>query len=49
VVEVCVNNREWLQATYQNGEFVDVYGVPLDLQTISNWRPDAKAPTKKLN
>jgi len=28
---------------------VDVYGVPLDLQTISNWRPDAKAPTKKLN
>ena len=38
VVEVCVENREWQLATYENGEFVDAYGLPLDLSRISGWR-----------
>jgi hypothetical protein len=48
VVEVCVNNQEWLPATYQNGEFIDMYGLPMDRGLISKWRPDANA-AKKLN
>lgn len=37
-VEVCLNNREWTPATYQDGQFVDVYGLPLDGKKISSWR-----------
>ena len=37
-VEVCVDNREWQAATYQNGEFIDAYGMTLDRTHISNWR-----------
>lgn len=37
-VEVCLNNREWQPATYQDGQFVDVYGLPLDAHKISSWR-----------
>jgi hypothetical protein len=38
VVEVRVENHDWQAATYQDGEFVDAYGMPLDPQKISNWR-----------
>lgn len=39
VVEVCLANSEWQPATFKGGEFVDAYGLPLDRQEISNWRP----------
>ena len=39
VVEVRVANGDWQPATYRNGEFVDVYGMPLDRRRIKGWRP----------
>lgn len=28
----------WQAATYRRGQFVDVYGLPLDAQKISEWQ-----------
>jgi len=39
VVEVRVGNDEWQPATYRDGEFVDVFGLPLDRTQVSKWRP----------
>ena len=39
MVEVHFDDRAWLSAIYQNGEFVDLFGLPLDRQRISGWRP----------
>ena len=38
MVEVRLENRDWQAATYQDGEFVDAYGMPLDPHKISSWR-----------
>lgn len=46
VVEVRLGNGDWQPATYTNGEFVDLYGMPLDRKRIAGWRP---ANTKAVN
>jgi len=38
-VQVQLNNGEWQAATYQDGQFVDLYGLPLDHRKITSWRP----------
>ena len=38
-VQVQLNNGDWQAATYQDGQFVDLYGLPLDHQKITRWRP----------
>jgi len=38
-VQVQINNGEWQAATYQDGQFVDLYGLPLDHRKITSWRP----------
>jgi hypothetical protein len=41
----------WQEATYRRGQFVDVYGLPLDAQRISEWQamePRAQAPRDTL-
>lgn len=38
-VQVKFDNSDWQPATYRYGQFVDVYGIPLDPQKISSWRP----------
>jgi hypothetical protein len=46
LVEVRFDNRDWMTATYQNGEFVDMFGLPLNREKISSWRPaDANTGT----
>jgi len=36
-IEVRLGN-EWQPATYQDGQFIDAYGLPLDPRKISSWR-----------
>ncbi len=36
---VKIDSRDWQPATYQYGQFVDVYGLPLERDKISSWRP----------
>ncbi len=38
-VQVKINDGEWQAAVYQDGQFVDLYGLPLDGGKISSWRP----------
>lgn len=38
-VQVKINDGDWQPAVYQDGQFVDLYGLPLDHQKISSWRP----------
>jgi hypothetical protein len=38
-VQVQLNNGDWQAATYQDGQFVDLYGLPLDHRKITSWRP----------
>jgi hypothetical protein len=38
IVEVHLENRDWQQATYMDGEFFDVHGMPLDPYKIDSWR-----------
>ncbi len=38
-VQVQLNNGDWQAATYQDGQFVDLYGLPLDRLKITSWRP----------
>jgi hypothetical protein len=45
-VEVNFDGSAWQPAIFQNGQFVDVYGLPLDPQKISGWRAlDMDLPT----
>lgn len=39
VVQITLDDHAWQQATYRRGEFVDIFGLPLDLQKITSWRP----------
>jgi len=44
-VEVKINGNEWWQpAVYRHGEFVDIYGLPLDNSRISDWKASDKQP-----
>lgn len=44
-VEVSFDNRGWHPATYVHGEFVDIFGLPIQRERILSWRPaDAAAP-----
>jgi hypothetical protein len=38
-VQIQLNNGDWQAATYQDGQFVDLYGLPLDHRKITSWRP----------
>jgi hypothetical protein len=38
-VQVKINDGDWQPAVYQDGQFVDLYGLPLDHGKISGWRP----------
>ena len=44
VVEVRVGNGDWQPATYRDGEFIDLYGMPLDRKRIAGWRPANSRP-----
>ena len=51
-VQVKLNDGDWQPATYQDGQFVDLYGLPLDHRKITSWRPaggtaGAHAPAKR--
>ena len=44
-VEVNLDGNSWQPAFFRNGQFVDIYGLPLDRQKISSWRAlDLLAP-----
>ena len=38
-VQVKIGEGDWQPAVYQDGQFVDLYGLPLDHLKISSWRP----------
>jgi hypothetical protein len=38
-VQVQIDNGDWQPATYQDGQFVDLYGLPLDHIKVTSWRP----------
>lgn len=42
IIEVRLGNDEWQPAMFRDGEFVDMYGLPIERKSISSWRP-AKA------
>jgi hypothetical protein len=37
-IEVNLEGNSWQPAFFRNGQFVDIYGLPLDSQKISSWR-----------
>jgi len=39
VIEVRLGTDEWQPAMFRDGEFVDMYGIPLERRRISSWRP----------
>jgi hypothetical protein len=38
-VQVKIDDGDWQAAVYQDGQFVDLYGLPLDSLKVSSWRP----------
>ena len=46
VVEVRVGNGDWQPATFLDGDFIDLYGMPLDRKRVTGWRP---ANTRPVN
>ena len=38
-VQVKLGEGDWQAAIYQDGQFVDTYGLPLDHRKITSWRP----------
>lgn len=43
-VQIRINNGDWQPAIYQDGQFVDLYGLPLDHNRITSWRPAGGTP-----
>jgi hypothetical protein len=43
-VQVRLDNGDWQAAVYQDGQFVDLYGLPLNHRRISGWRPAGGSP-----
>lgn len=47
-IEVRVGD-EWQPATYQDGQFIDAYGLPLDAVKVSSWRdPNGMASQNRI-
>jgi hypothetical protein len=42
IIEVRLGTDEWQPAMFRDGEFVDMFGIPIERRRISSWRP-AKA------
>jgi hypothetical protein len=40
-VRVKIGNGDWQSATCRGGQFVDLYGLPLDTHRVSEWQPAA--------
>lgn len=38
LVEVRIGAGAWQQATFRRGQFIDIYGLALDPQRISEWQ-----------
>ena len=38
-VQVRIGSGSWQAATYRHGQFVDLYGLPLDAHKITEWQP----------
>jgi len=37
-VQVKLNDGDWQPATYREGQFIDLYGLPLDSRKITRWQ-----------
>jgi|KBSMisStaDraftv2_1062788.scaffolds.fasta_scaffold375093_4 hypothetical protein len=49
-VEVNFDGNVWQPAIFRNGQFVDIYGLPLNPEKISSWRAlerDVPAPAPR--
>lgn len=38
-IHVKLKEGEWQEATYRDENFVDLYGLPLEVDKILEWRP----------
>jgi hypothetical protein len=43
VVQVRIDDGEWQPATFRDGQFVDLYGLPLDAAKMSEWKVEPAA------
>jgi hypothetical protein len=43
-VQVKLKEGDWQDAVYRGENFVDLYGLPLDAEKISEWRSVAVTP-----
>jgi hypothetical protein len=43
VVQVRIDDGEWQAATLRDGQFVDLYGLPLDATRMSEWKVEPTA------
>lgn len=43
-VEVRIGAGEWQAATFRHGQFIDIYGLALDPQRISEWQTARTSP-----
>ncbi len=43
-VQVKLTDGDWQPAVYQDGQFFDLYGLPLDYRKITSWRPAGGSP-----
>ncbi len=46
-VEVKLVEGDWQEAVYRDANFVDLYGLPLEVEKISEWRAVAVTPAVK--
>ncbi len=46
VVQVKIDGGEWQTATFREGHYVDLYGLPLDASKVSEWKPEARTPAR---
>lgn len=43
-VEVKLEEGDWQEAVYRDANFVDLYGLPLEVEKISEWRAIGATP-----
>jgi hypothetical protein len=46
VVQVKIDGGEWQTATFREGHYVDLYGLPLDASKVSEWKLEARTPAR---
>ena len=46
LVEVRIDTGAWQQATFRRGQFIDIYGLALDPQRISEWQTPRASPER---